>query len=106
MAQRQGNAPFHVRRVPRLMPRPDAVLQRLDNLIADFLIDIFHGSPLSVLVAAAAATLPVGETGGSKGKEAPNAERRGSARGSLFSGIRWMRRSVLGCLARARGLAP
>jgi hypothetical protein len=58
------------------------------------------------MVAAAAATLPVGETGGSKCKEAPNAERRGSARGLPLQGYGWMRRSVLGCLARARGGCP
>src|SRR5262249_18433453 len=53
------------------------------------------------------ATLPVGETGGSKGKEAPNAKRRGSARGApCLRGYVRMRRFVFGCLARARGGAP
>jgi hypothetical protein len=45
-------------------------------------------SPPDFLVAAAAATLPRGEQRGSKGKEAPDAARRGSARGAPPSGIR------------------
>jgi hypothetical protein len=61
-----------------------SVLQFPDDPVGDVLINVLsHFPPPCLLVAAAAATLPVGETGGSKGKEAPNAERRGSARGTL-----------------------
>jgi hypothetical protein len=74
--------------LPRLVPRTDSVLQRADNLIGDGLINISDGSPLSVLVAAAAATLPVGETGVARARRLRMRNVEAPPEGPFLQGIR------------------
>src|ERR1700681_3362775 len=72
MTQRAGNPAGGVLRAPWPVPRANALLQVGDDLAGDAAVnvtDFGHGLvSFGLGLAAAAATLPVGETGGSKGK--------------------------------------
>jgi hypothetical protein len=76
MTQRPGDLAGAVIRAPRPVPAANALLQVGDNLAGDAAVNItdFGHGLVQAWVTAAAATLPVGETGGSKRKEAPNAD--------------------------------
>src|SRR6266545_1039647 len=108
---------LRVRHLAHVLRRLLQLVQRnKHNVLArcgDF-ASVTHGlSPLVMGFCAAPAhePLPVGETGGSKRKEAPNAKRRGSARGApcrrrkkAWGDVR-RRRECLDAL-RARGAEP
>src|SRR6202035_3136607 len=72
MTQRTGNLAGGVLRAPWPVPGANALLHVGDNLVGDAAVNVtdFGHGPFSFGLgfAAAAATLPVGETGGSKGK--------------------------------------